>query len=314
MKIEKKDYTFSSASGLTDIYAQSFAPDNPADVRAVIQISHGMAEHSKRYEDFENFLCSKGFAVFSNDHLGHGRSISDENELGYFGEKDGYRDIVNDLKALSDIAKAQYPNVPFIIFGHSMGSFLARSYCEKYGSLIDGAIFCGTSGANPGAPIAAKLASFTAKKKGSHFRSDFIDSLAFGNFNKRFEGRTKYDWLTRDETVVDSYIDDPLCGFLFTAAGYKDLFTLLKSVSKKSWYDGIPYSLPILLISGSLDPVGDYSKGVTQVYKDLKDSGHKDVVLKLYDNSRHEILNEISKETVYNDVADWVNNIVNSKK
>lgn len=309
----KKEYTFSSSSGLSDIHALSYAPDN-GDVKAIIQISHGMAEHKERYEDFAGFLTSKGFAVFINDHLGHGQSVADESELGYFGEKDGFRDIVSDLKSLTDIAKAEYPDVPFFIFGHSMGSFLARSYCEKYSAHIDGAIFCGTSGTNPGAGIGAMLSSFIAKKKGSHYRSEFIDTLAFGNYNKRFEGRTKYDWLTRDETVVDKYIDDPLCGFLFTAAGYRDLFTLLKSVSVKAWYDSLPYSLPILLISGALDPVGDYSKGVAQVYKDLKDTGHKDVTLKLYDNSRHEILNEISKEVVYADVADWVKNVISTKQ
>ncbi|MCR4925259.1 MAG: alpha/beta hydrolase [Clostridiales bacterium] len=313
MKISKKEYTFSSASGLADIYAESYTPENPADVRAVVQIAHGMAEHIERYTDFANYLCSKGFAVFMNDHLGHGKSISDESELGYFGEKDGYRDIVNDMKTLSDIAKTEYPDIPFIIFGHSMGSFLARSYCEKYGALIDGAVFSGTSGSNPATPLAIKLASFVAKQKGSHYRSDFINTLAFGNYNKRFEGRTPFDWLTRDENIVDKYIEDPHCGFLFTAAGFKDLFSLLKSVSSKSWYESIPYSLPILLISGAVDPVGDYSKGVAQVYKDLKDSGHKDVTLKLYDNSRHEVLNEISKDVVFADVADWISKVVSSK-
>lgn len=309
------EYTFPSSSGLADIYAFSFAPDNPDNVKGVVQICHGMAEHSARYADFAKFLSENGYAVFINDHLGHGKSVAAESELGYFGDKSGDHDLVSDAKLLTDIAKNEYPDKPFFIFGHSMGSFIARSYAEKFGIALDGAIFCGTSGANPAAGAAIKIAQFVAARKGTHHRSELINKVAFGSYNKRIaEPKTPFDWLTRDSAVVEEYMNDPLCGFLFTAPGYRDLFTLLRGVSQSSWYANIPYILPILLISGKDDPVGEYGKGVRQVFRDLKKSGHGSTQMKLYDGCRHEILNELNKAQVYDDVLEWLNSNIQAEK
>ncbi|NMP38495.1 MAG: alpha/beta hydrolase [Clostridiales bacterium] len=311
MSVIRKDYSFPSVSGLCNIYAQSFIPDDAGSIKAIVQIAHGMAEYSDRYSDFAAFLAGNGFAVFLNDHLGHGKSVSSQEELGFFGEKDGWRNFILDAHQLTDIARKELPDKPVIFFGHSMGSFVARSYVKDYGNELAGAVFCGTSGANPGASIGAFLARSIAKRNGTHFRSEFINSLAFGSYNKKIKPeRTPFDWLTREDEIVDKYVADPLCGFLFTASGYNDMFTLLDSVSKKSWYASVPYVLPILIISGACDPVGNYGKGVTEVYKTLRSTGHGNTKLKLYENCRHEILNETNRNEVYADVADWINGLL----
>ena len=310
MKAIKNEITFKSVSGLADIHALSFIPEDRGSVRFVIQIAHGMAEHKERYIKFAEKLCDNGFAVFINDHIGHGESVSDESELGYFGARDGWKSFIGDCKRLMEFAKAEFPGVPYIFFGHSMGSFISRSFSAKYASELKGAIFCGTAGPNPAAGIGAAVASLIGKFKGSHHRSKFIDNLAFGAYNKRFEGRTSFDWLTRDNDEVDKYIADDLCGFLFTAFGYRDMFNLLSSVSTADWFSSYPKDLPVLMISGSEDPVGDYSKGVNTVFDKLKAAGKDNVTLHLYDGARHEILNESACfEKVCADIIDWANSL-----
>jgi len=310
----RKEYSYPSTTGLSDIFARSWVPEDETKIKAVFQIAHGMAEHGERYENFANFLCENGYAVFLNDHIGHGKSVASDADLGYFGERDGWLSFINDAKLLTDIARAEYPDKPVVFFGHSMGSFIARKYAEKFGGDLAGAIFCGTSGANPAAGVAIKLANIIAKSKGSRFRSEFINKLAFGPYNKKVEKvRTPFDWLSRDNKQVDKYIADKYCGFLFTAVGYRDMFMVLQSVSGKSWYENLPFVLPIMLISGQMDPVGTYGKGIQQVCQDLKSSGHKNVTMKLYKDDRHEILNELDKETVYKDVVDWADKVIASK-
>lgn len=308
MSFTTNEFTFKSASGLCDIYAQSAVPSDFASVKGVVQIAHGMAEHSNRYARFAMELCKNGYAVFINDHLGHGKSVASKDELGYFGEN-GVHSLVNDMKQLTNIAKKEYPNVPYILFGHSMGSFLSRKYTEKYGDELDAAIYCGTSGSNPAAGLGITLAKYLEKSKGDHERSQFLDSIAFGPYNKKTEKRTNFDWLSRDEKEVDKYIEDELCGFCFTTNGFKNLFTVLKSVSQKSWYNNVRKDLPILLISGDGDPVGDYGKGVTQVYNDLKKTGHN-ALIKLYAGARHEILNETNRDEVMKDIIGWLDKTV----
>jgi len=274
-----------------------------------------MAEHGERYEDFAKFMAGKGYAVFVNDHIGHGKSMKNYEERGYFGARDGWLGFVNDAKTLTDLAREKYPDRPVILFGHPMGSFIARSYCEKFGDQLTGAIFCGTSGKNPLAGIAISLADFIASVKGDMHRSQFINKMAFGTFNKRIENpKTEFDWLSRDEEQVDKYMKDDYCGFLFTAVGYRDMSTILHKVSGKSWYQNLPTDLPMFLIAGQMDPVGDYGKGVQQVLRDLRRTGHKEATIKLYKDDRHEILNELDKEQVYADIADWCDALLKSKE
>ncbi len=305
MEIIRKEYSVPSKSGVADVFARCWIPADGA--KAIFQIAHGMAEHGERYEDFAKSLCEKGFAVLVDDHVGHGKSVKSDDDLGYFGESGGWDAFVEDERALTELIKAELPDLPIVFFGHSMGSFIAREYISRYGKdeRIKGAVICGTSGKNPAAPIAITLAGAIAKAKGSRYRSKFIDKIAFGPYNKKCEGRTAFDWLTNDTAIVDAYIADKYCGFLFTAAGYKDLFTILNKVSGKDWFNSLYKELPLLVVSGEDDPVGTYGNGIKQVYNDLKLAGQKDVTLKLYPNMRHEILNEIDRATVYEDIAAW---------
>lgn len=306
MAIIRKEFTIPSKTGTTNIFARCWIPESGA--KAVFQIVHGMAEHGERYEDFAAYLCQKGFAVLVDDHAGHGKSVKSDDDLGYFGDEGGWDAFVEDEKALTELAKKEFPDIPIIFFGHSMGSFIAREYVRRYGSdeAVKGAIICGTSGKNPAAAIAIGMAGMIAKLKGSRHRSEFINKIAFGPYNNKIKNpKTPFDWLTTDEAIVDKYIADKYCGFLFTAAGYKDLFTILNTVSGKDWYAGVPKDLPLLVVAGEEDPVGSYGKGVKEVYNNLKAEGCADVTLKLYPAMRHEILNEKERATVYEDIAAW---------
>lgn len=306
MEFLTKEYTFPSASGLCDIYAQSAAPIDYGSIRGVVQISHGMAEYSNRYAGFALELCKSGYAVFISDHIGHGSSVTDKNMLGFFGEN-GEDTFVEDMKALTDIIKNEYNDLPLYLLGHGMGSLIARKYTAKYGYLLDGVIYTGTSGQNPALGVGIQLANTLIKQNGPYYRSELLDTIAFGTYNRKTEKRTDCDWVSRDTKEVDKFIADDLCGYKYTVSGMKALFLTLKAVSTRRWYNSVPLSMPILLLSGSMDPIGDYSKGVNEVYKTLKKTGHKYVTMKLYDGARHEILNEINRKEVYEDIIRWLN-------
>lgn len=300
-----KEYSFSSASGLCDIFAQSAAPIDYGSIKGVVQISHGMAEYSNRYARFALELCKAGYAVFVSDHVGHGSSVSEREMLGYFGDN-GEETFVDDLKTLSDIAKSEYTDLPFFMIGHGMGSLIARKYTAKYGYLLDGVVYTGTSGENPMLGIGVHLANTLIRQNGPMYRSDILDTMAFGSYNRKTEKRTDCDWVSRDEAEVDKFIADDLCGYKYTVSGMKALFMTLKQVSARRWYNSVPLSMPILLLSGSMDPVGDYGKGVKEVYKILKKTGHKNVTMKIYEKARHEIFNETNRDEVHADIISWL--------
>lgn len=308
----KTEFTFPSVSGLCDIHAAKFLPEDPASVKAVIQIAHGMAEHKERYEPFADVLCQNGFAVYINDHIGHGASVKNDDELGYFGKKDGSWDaFIGDCRKLMEIAQSEFPGKPYIFFGHSMGSFVSRAFSAKYAKELAGAVFCGTAGPNPAAAAGILVAKLVAAVKGDHYRSKLIDNIAFGTYNKRTPARTPFDWLSRDEFQVDKYIADPYCGFLFTANGYRDMFELLNYVSGKDWFASFDKELPVLLIAGGDDPVGPYGDGVKKVRDLLAANGKKNITMHIYEGGRHEILNESALfDTVCKDVIDWANSII----
>ena len=306
MEFLTKEYSFPSVSGLCDIYAQSAAPIDYGSIKGVVQISHGMAEYSNRYSRFALELCKAGYAVFISDHVGHGASIKDREMLGFFGEENGEETFIDDLKTLTDMAKAEYPDLPFFMLGHGMGSLIARKYTAKYGYLLDGVIYSGTSGENPALGMGLLLANAMIKQNGPMHRSDLLDTIAFGAYNRKTKKRTERDWSTRDEAEVDKIIADELCGYKYTVSGMKVLFTTLKQVTTRRWYNTIPLSMPIFLISGSMDPVGDYSKGVKETYRVLKKTGHRNVSMKIYEGARHEILNETNRDEVYADIIEWL--------
>lgn len=310
MIANKTTFTFMSSSKLSDIFACKYTPTDCSTLKGIVQIAHGMAEHHERYEEFVEFLVSEGYGVYINDHLGHGKSVISDSELGYFGSKNGYLYLVEDMKKLTDIIHSDYPDIPVILFGHSMGSMLARLYSEKYGNSINAAVFCGTTGANPAAAAGISIVKTIAKLKGDHYRSKFIDKLAFGTYNKKCNPkRTCFDWLTTVDSVVDKYIIDPYCGFLFTTYGYRDLMSLIVVISRNDWYTSVPKELPIYLIAGDEDPVGNYGKGVREVYQGLVDTNHTDVSIKLFSGDRHEILNERDKEEVFKNILQWLRTV-----
>ena len=306
MEIIRKEYSLPSKSGVADVFVRCWMPSE--GVKAIFQIVHGMAEHGERYEDFAKHLCGKGFAVVVDDHIGHGKSVKTDDDLGYFGDNMGWDSLVEDERTITEFIKNEIPDAPIVFFGHSMGSFIAREYIRRYGTdeRIKATIFCGSSGKNPAAAIAIRIAGAIAKMKGVMHRSEFINKIAFGTYNSRIpNAKTPFDWLTTDAEIVDKYISDKYCGFLFTAAGYKDLFTILHKVSGKDWYNEVCNDIPILLTAGEEDPVGTYGKGIKEIYNSLINAGKKDVTIKLYPAMRHEILNETERAAVYEDIAAW---------
>ncbi len=314
MKTERTEFSVSSALPDYTVKGLLYSPVVKANVKAIFQIAHGMAEHKERYDEFCDFMAQNGYAVFIHDHIGHGESVNNDDELGFFGERAGWRNLVEDVNTITEYAKSQFGNKPVILFGHSMGSFIARAYTKIHGIKLTAAIFCGTSGANPAAGIAVRIADAIAKSKGNMHRSEFINTLAFGAYNKKIKpSRTDFDWLTTVDEEVDKYIADKYCGFLFTACGYRDLFTVLKFVSDKQWFKSVRKDLPMLLIAGDADPVGEYGKGVKQVYNDLKKTGHEKTSMKLYAGDRHEILNETDKQTVMEDILAWTDKQLSKK-
>lgn len=297
--------SFPSATGLCTVRTRCHAPQC-GEPRAVVQLMHGMAEHIDRYDDFAGFLAQNGILVIGADMAGHGGSISQTGIKGYFGEKNGWNNLVEDAFTLHNAIKTAYPSIPHFLFGHSMGSFLARAYAARHGQDMAGFIFCGTAGKNPALPIAKLIAKAEIKLKGGAVPSKLLNSLAFGAYNKAFApNRTGFDWLSANTANVDKYIADDNCGFIFTAAAFKDLFEGLCEVNGKNWPQSVPHK-PIFIIAGDKDPVGDMGKGPAQVAAALTETGH-DVVLKLYGGLRHEILNEDDKAIVYADILSFLN-------
>lgn len=275
--------------------------------KAVVQIVHGMCEYIMRYDNFARYLAAHGLVVCGHDHLGHGETAISQDERGFFAEDDGWKLLVEDVFAVTTEIKKRYAGLPLFVLGHSMGSFILENYLAIHGDGANGALISGTGGSNPLGGIGIGLTNIIRAAKGSHYRSRLVDNMAFGSFCSKIEGpRTAKDWLTHDEAIVDLYCADPNCMFLFTVAGYKDLFLLLKNATRKGWENEVPKQLPVLYFAGLEDPVGNYGKGVTEMYERLKASGQKDISLKLYNGMRHETLNEVGRQAVYEDILVWI--------
>ncbi len=303
---DRKEFYFPSSDRKTQIHAVEWTPDT-APV-GVYQIAHGVAEYALRYEPFAEFLCAKGFVVVANDHIGHGLSVADGAAPLYFGAKDGWTHVVDDMFTLRQKTGKKYPGLPYFLMGHSMGSFLARTYLIRYPGTVKGAIIMGT-GQQPGYMVAGgKLAArIIGKKSGFDQFNATIDGLAFGAYNKPFEPkRTNYDWLSANPENVDRYIADPLCGGNATVGLFLDMLGGIGLIGKQSNVAKMDKNTPILFISGEMDPVGDLGKGVKKAYESFRKAGVKDVSIKLYPGLRHEILNEKEREQVCADIWAWV--------
>lgn len=273
----------------------------------VLQIVHGMAEYIDRYDNFAKYMTEHGFNVIGHDHLGHGHSVSDERDYGFFAEENGDKIIIEDMHSVTQYAREKWEELPNFILGHSMGSFCLRQYLTKYSNDVFGAIIMGTGWIPSAAALLGKtIATNTCKSKGSHTVNPLLIKLTLEPYNKPFEpARTNCDWLSRDEKQVDLYVNDKLCGFDFTAGAYKDFFTILEKIAKNRQLIGMRKSLPILITSGSVDPVGG-KKACEKLNAQYKRCGIDDVTLKLWENDRHEILNELDKSDVYQYIYNWL--------
>lgn len=302
----KERFFYMSANQLIKIRGVSWIPDG--NIRGILQIVHGMSEYIERYEDFALYLRERGILVTGNDHLGHGRSVITPDDYGFFAEQEGNRVLLEDMMELTRRTKAAYPNIPYFILGHSMGSFLTRQYLCEYNNEADGAVIMGT-GSKP--ELILKGGMFLAEVmsifRGWRYRSKLLDHISFSGYNKRFEPvRTKSDWLTKDEKIVDSYSSDSDSGFIFTLNGFHSMFYSISQAQKRKNLKKMKKELPVFFVAGEEDPVGDYGKGVLRVVKKFQDVGMKQVEYKLYPEDRHEILNELDKDKVYEDIYNWI--------
>lgn len=309
-KMKKEDFYFDSRDGVHKLHAVRYLPE--AEPIGIFQIVHGMAEHVERYEELAEYLTGKGYLVTAEDHLGHGGSVPVGDVYGYFCPQDPATVVVRDVHRLKKMTQEKYPGLPYVILGHSMGSFILRNYLCRYGSGIQGAIIMGT-GMQPAAAVASgkMLAKLQGIFCGSKHKSGLLNKIAFGAYNKKITNpRTPNDWLSAEPGNVDRYQADPLCGFCFTVNGFETLFELIGRLLKPEALKDIPKELPILMVSGAEDPVGDYGKGVQKAYDSLKEAGLTNLKLKLYPGDRHEILNEADKNQVMEDIGSWLENTI----
>lgn len=304
MAIIRKEAYFNSSTGVNSIRTLIWQ-DKDVKPRALFQISHGVCEHIGRYDDFARFLAAHGFVVFGNDHLGHGKSVSDESELGFTAEKDGHFRFVDDMHILTGIMKKRFPKLPFILFGHSMGSFCGRVYASVFGDELDGLILCGTGHIPPAFDFAAVTASDAAERFGSRYIIEKYGLIA-NKFASLLipQKEDDLDWLSISKENIESYKNDPLCGINLTLAGVRDLISIGTLASKTGWAKSIPENVPIMVISGGKDPIGLNGAGVMTVANTLEKTGHNTEVI-LYPRLRHEILNEQTDGKVYNDILEW---------
>ncbi len=291
-----------------EVFVYRWLPDGSVPVKGVVQIAHGMVEHAGRYRFLANALTDSGYAVYAGDHRGHGKTAGSPEKAGHFPEKDGFRLAAGDMKALTDIIKEERPGLPVFLYGHSMGSLLSRYYIIRHGDGVDGVILSGTAG-DPGllGMVGVFVARMECMIRGRGARSSLLNFLTFGSYNKAFEpNRTDFDWLSRDEAEVDKYIEDPYCGAVCTAGFFYDMLSALGDIYKDGNIRKIPKDLPVFIYSGDMDPVGGKNMvGVLRTQDDYQKAGVKDVALKLYEDGRHEMVNEINKREVYRDMIDW---------
>lgn len=305
---KKEDFEFLSQDGKTNIHAVKWLPDD-GEVRAVFQITHGMVEYIERYTDFAEYLTQHGFVVVGHDHLGHGESVESQDDLGFIHEKHGSDMMVADMHRLRQMTQREYPGLPYFMLGHSMGSYLLRKYLTIHGENLSGAIIMGT-GTMPKAVMAfgKLMCRAIAGVRGWHYRSALMQDLSYAGAYQLYnlDGKDpENSWLTKDAEIVKKYYADPKCTFRFTVNGYYSLMDTVLYDSRQKNVNKIPKDLPLFLVSGDEDPVGDMGEGVKKVYIQLRKAGIQEVRCKLFRGDRHEVLNELDRQDVYRKILSW---------
>ena len=300
----REDFWYDS-KGAGKIHGCRWTPEESP--RAVVQIVHGIAEYVERYDEFAAYLNGLGFLVVAEDHMGHGQSVGENGIQGYF--HGGWFTAVEDTMTLLRKTQAAYPDIPYVLFGHSMGSFMARTILCKYpDSGISAAVICGT-GWQPAAllPPVTRFIEAVCRKDGEDQPSAFLENLVFGSYNRRVEHpRTAYDWLSRDAKIVDAYIAHPMCGFTPTAGLLREMMKGLTYIEKPAHLEAMKKDLPVFFVAGGDDPVGSYGKGVRCTVSQFKKAGMTDVSCRIYPLCRHEILNEINRQEIFEDIGGWI--------
>ena len=301
------EFTFPSSDGLHQIHCSQWLPDE-GQPKAVVQIVHGISEYVGRYDQFARFLADHGYAVCGEDHLGHGRTGNQDSIFGYFARYDGWTLVTADVRQLRRLMGERFPSLPYFLLGHSMGSFLTRTYLCRYPGEINGAILSGTGQEPPLIVGGGKLlASLLARFRGPQYISPLVHSLALGAYNKQFApNRTTADWITRDEAVVDAYMVDPFCQITPTVSLYRDMLGGLQYIASRRALSQMDPNTPVYIYSGDKDPVGANGAGVKQVHGYFNTYGTRDLTLKLYEGGRHEMHNELNRDEVFADVLTWL--------
>ena len=302
------EFTFPSCDGQHEIFSSLWLPDE-GQPKAVVQLVHGISEYVNRYDALARYLAGHGFAVCGEDHLGHGRTGKQDSKFGYFARHDGWTLVTADVRALRQLMGEKYPDVPYFLLGHSMGSFLTRTYLCRYPGEVSGAILSGT-GQEPSLIVGAGklLASLISRFRGPEHISPLVHSLALGAYNKQFApNRTTADWISRDEAVVDTYMVDPFCQIMPTVSLYRDMMGGLQYIAAPRALSQMDPDTPVYIYSGDQDPVGANGAGVRKVHGFFEKHGTKDLSLKLYEGGRHEMHNELNRDEVFADVLAWLN-------
>ena len=317
-EVKIREFEFLSSNNYYTIHGKMWIPEG--EIKAIVQISHGMAEYIDRYDEFAKYLASNGILAVGNDHMGHGESVNSKDDLGYFsipikGMPSKYKDkftsgalAVKDLYRITRQVKKHYPGIPYILLGHSMGSFLARRYMIDYGDELDGVILVGTGNTSKGHLLMGKaLLNAIKLAKGERYRSKLAYDVMYGGYNKRVkEKHSENDWICSDKKVVDKYDNDEKCGYRFTINGLEALVDTVDYVENKKNINKINRSIKTLLLAGEDDPVGGFGQEVKLTYETLNSHGIIDIDMKMYKGMRHEILNETGKENVYKAVLNWI--------
>ena len=310
MNYNFNEYRFPSADGKNTIYAEIYTPKHAAP-KGIVQLAHGMIDYTGRYTALASFLCEHGFIFAGNHHLGHGKSVGTGEDFGFFAERDGYKYVLEDINSMNKYLHKTHPDLPVILLGHSMGSFISRLYVAQHPTAVSGLIIHGTGGPNPLVGVGKLLSKLITSFYGARHRSELINNMAFGSYNKRYPKEEGHNaWLTRDLAKVADRDTNEFTSFKFTVSGYTDLFTFLAGSNSKAWFKSYPKKMPTLVMSGDMDPVGDYGKGPAYVYKQLMINGASNVTLKMYEGARHELFNETNAEEVFHDILAWIEGVV----